>query len=47
MLVKKKICPHNQTCGGHCMICGEKGVIPARNLEVELKRILEKGLVKD
>lgn len=40
-------CPHNQTCGGNCMLCGEKGVHVRRNLEVELQRILSRGLIKE
>ena len=43
--MKTKECKHRQTCGGNCMICGEKGVHARRNLEVELERILDKGLL--
>lgn len=42
-----KKCDHQQTCGGDCMVCGEKGVHGRRNLEIELKRILSKGLITE
>ena len=40
-----KQCDHRQTCGGDCMLCGEIGVHARHNLELELKRILDKGLL--
>lgn len=40
-------CEHPQTCGGDCMLCGEKNVHARRNLEIELKRILQCGLIAE
>jgi hypothetical protein len=43
----KNFCLHRQTCGGDCMLCGEKGVHAATNLQLELKRILQRGLLSE
>jgi len=46
-MTKLRQCDHKRTCGGDCMLCGETGVHARRNLELELKRILSKGLLSD